>query len=83
MRTTLDVDDDVLAVAGKLAADRRITVDQVISDLAWNELARAHLIVRNGVPLLPKRGGVVTPELVEKLLDDIDLSDAGLQGPTA
>jgi hypothetical protein len=80
MRTTLDIDDDVLAVAGKLAADRRITVDQVISDLAWNELARAHLIVRNGFPLLPKRGGVVTPELVEKLLDDIDLSDAGLPG---
>jgi hypothetical protein len=82
MRTTLDIDDDVLAAAGKLAADRKTAVDQVISDLAWNELARAHLIVRNGLPLLPKRGAVVTPELIDKLLDDIDLSDAGLRGTT-
>jgi hypothetical protein len=83
MRTTLDIDDDVLAAAEKLAADRKTTVDQVISDLVWNELARAHLIVRNGFPLLPKRGGVVTPELIEKLLEDMALSDAGLQEPAA
>jgi hypothetical protein len=83
MRTTLDIDDAVLAAAEKLAADRKTTVNQVISDLAWNELARARLIVRNGFPLLPRRGGVVTPELIEKLLDEIDLTDAGLPGPTA
>lgn len=70
MRTTLEIDDDVLAAAKKLAAERRTTVGQVISDLAWNELARAHLIVRNGLPLLPKSGAVVTPELVEKLLEE-------------
>jgi hypothetical protein len=80
MRITLEIDDKVIAAAEKLAAERKITVDQVISDAAWNELARAHLIIRNGFPLLPKRGGVVTPELVEKLLDEADLSDAGLPG---
>lgn len=83
MRTMLDIDDEVFAAAKKLAADRETTVDQAISDLAWNELARAHLIIRNGFPLLPKSGGVVTPAFVEKLLDDIDLSDAGLPGSTA
>jgi hypothetical protein len=80
MRITLEIDDKVIAAAEKLAAERKTTVDQVISDAAWNELARAHLIIRNGFPLLPKRGGVVTPELVEKLLDEADLSDAGLPG---
>jgi hypothetical protein len=75
MRTMLDIDDEVLAAAEKLAGKRNTTLDQVISDAAWNELARAHLIVRNGFPLLPKSGGVVTPELVERLLEEADLSD--------
>ncbi|MBV8752897.1 MAG: hypothetical protein JO328_08560 [Hyphomicrobiales bacterium] len=80
MRITLDIDDLVVVAAEKLAAERKVTVDQVISDAAWNELARAHRIMRNGFPLLPKRGGVVTPEMVEKLLEEADLSDAGLSG---
>jgi len=78
MRVTLEIDDEVIAAAEKLAAERKTTVDQVVSDAAWNELARAHLIIRNGFPVLPKSGGVVTPELVEKLLEEADLSDAGL-----
>jgi len=80
MRVTLDIDDKVIAAAEKLAAERNTTVDRIISDAAWNELARAHVIIRNGCPLLPKRDGVVTPELVEKLLEEADLSDAGLPG---
>jgi len=32
--------------------------------------------------MLPNRDAIVTPEFVENLLDDIDLSDAGLPGPT-
>jgi hypothetical protein len=76
MRITLDVDDEVLAAAEKLAAERKTTVDQVISDAAWDDLARSHRIVRNGFPVLPKSGRVVTPELVEKLLEEAELSDA-------
>jgi hypothetical protein len=76
MRITLDIDDEVIAAAEKLAAERRTTVDQVISDAAWNELTRAHLIIRNGIPVFPKSGGVVTPELVERLLEEAELSDA-------
>jgi hypothetical protein len=80
MRITLDIDDEVLAAAEKLAAERKATVDRVISDAAWDELARAHRIVRNGFPVLPKSDRVVTPELVEKLLHEADLADAGLPG---
>jgi hypothetical protein len=80
MRVTLEIEDEVIAAAEKIAAERKITIDQVVSDAAWNELARDHLIIRNGFPLLPKSGGVVTPELVERLLEEADLSDAGLSG---
>jgi hypothetical protein len=82
MRITLEIDDEVIAAAEKLAAEHRTTVDQVVSDAAWNELARAHRTVRNGFPVLPKTGCVVTPELVEQLLDEADLADAGLPEST-
>jgi hypothetical protein len=38
MRTTLDIDDDVLLAAKELAAIRRTTAGQVISDLARQAL---------------------------------------------
>jgi len=80
MRITLEIDDLVVAAAEKLAGERKATVDQVISDAAWNELARDHRIIRNGFPLLPKGGGVVTPELVEQLLEEADRADAAIPG---
>jgi hypothetical protein len=80
MCVTLDINDEVVSAAETVAEERKTTVDQVISDAAWNELARAYRIIRNGFPVLPKGGGVVTPELVERLLEEADLSDAGLFG---
>ena len=82
MRIALEIDDEVIAAAEKLAKTRGTTVDQVISDAAQNNLGRAQPIIRNGFPVLPKTGRVVTPALVEKLLEEIDLSDAGLPGST-
>jgi hypothetical protein len=74
MRTTLDIDDDVLAAARELAVARKITAGQVISELARQALTRAFAdkppAYRNGFPVLPKRGGIVTPELIERLADD-------------
>jgi hypothetical protein len=76
MRTTLDIDEDVLDAAKNLAEVRKTTAGKVISELARQALQprktpkKFHL--RNGVPLLPfKRGGkVVTMELVNKLRDE-------------
>jgi hypothetical protein len=75
MRTTLDIDEDVLQAAKELAAVRGRTAGQVIS-----ELARAGLRppgraanVRNGVPLLPARAaGAARPtmKLVNELRDE-------------
>lgn len=56
MRTTLDIDEDVLQAAKELAAVRRLTAGRVISDLARASLEPARTDrTRNGVPLLPRR----------------------------
>jgi hypothetical protein len=81
MRTTLDIDDDVLVAAKERAAGERTTTGKVISDLARQALARpagGPLIKRNGFYVLPSRGGVVTSALVRRLELEADLQDAGL-----
>ena len=40
MRTTLDIDDDVLAASRELAARRRTSIGKVLSDLARPALRR-------------------------------------------
>ena len=75
MRTTLDIDEDVLEMARELAARRRTTAGRVLSDLARSALmlrARTPL-KRNGVPILTPRksAGLVTPEVVNRLRDDV------------
>ena len=58
MRTTLDIDSDVLQAAKELAEHRGTTAGKVLSELARKGLAprtRATATVRNGVPLLPRR----------------------------
>ena len=57
MRTTLDLDDDILQAAKELAQSRGMTAGRVISDLVRQAL-RGPLAAgptRNGVPLLPPR----------------------------
>jgi hypothetical protein len=75
MRTTLAIDDDVLAVAKELAAAERKSVGEVISLLARRALRPAEATggFRNGVPLLPVRPDAprVTSELVQQLRDEL------------
>jgi hypothetical protein len=73
MRTTLDIDNDVLAAAKELAFRQKTTVGKVISDLVRKALTQPsseQATWENGVLVLPKRGGVVTPELVEQLAEE-------------
>jgi hypothetical protein len=75
MRTTLAIDDDVLAAARHLAERERKSVGEIISTLARQGLTRGTRStrpVRNGVPLLPTRksGTPVTLELVNQLRDE-------------
>ena len=78
MRTTLALDDDILAAARHLAERERKTVGEVISALARQGLARTGVAAkpaRNGIPLLPRHRGAapaaaVTLELVNRLRDE-------------
>ena len=74
MRTTLDIDEDVLESAKELAARRGTTAGRVLSELARIALTpRASAVrKRNGVPVLPKQRGarIVTPEIVNRLRDE-------------
>jgi hypothetical protein len=56
MRTTLDLDEDVLQAAKELAAARGSTAGRIVSELVRKALAPPETgRVRNGVPLLPRR----------------------------
>ncbi len=74
MRTTLDVDEDVLQAAKELASQRGTTAGKVLSELARRALrpAPSSDSLRNGVPVLPARDGEepVTSETVARLLDE-------------
>jgi hypothetical protein len=74
MRTTLDLDEDVLQAAKELAAVRGQTTGQALSALARKGLQSSPPArVRNGVPLLPPRpAGSPRPtmKLVNELRDD-------------
>jgi hypothetical protein len=75
MRTTLAIDDDVLAAAKGIASMQGKSVGAVISALAREALApqSTNAASRNGVPLLPQRPGSspVTPQLVKQLRDEL------------
>ena len=74
MRTTLDLDEDVLQAAKELALARGTTAGKVISELARKGLVPARPArTRNGVPLLPRRAAGAprpTMELVNRLRDE-------------
>lgn len=76
MRTTLDIEEDVLQAAKELAEREGTTAGKVISALARRGLTTSGKktkplpATRGGVPLLPSRGEVVTLEHVRKLMDE-------------
>ena len=74
MRTTLDLDEDVLQAAKELAAVHRVTAGKMVSNLVRKALTPTGPVpkIRNGVPLLPHRPGsrIVTMKLVNELRDE-------------
>lgn len=76
MRTTLDIDDDVLRAAKELARRERKTAGRVISELARRALAASPEGVTREAKALygfrpfPRRGGIVTNELIDRLRED-------------
>jgi hypothetical protein len=76
MRTTLDIEEDVLFAAKDLARRERKTAGQVISELARKGLAGAEAGTAHepkaiyGFRPFPKEGRIVSNELINKLRED-------------
>lgn len=78
MRTTLDIDADVLTAAKELARAKNLTAGKVISELArkalTNKVPQTDAVnsKRNGFPILSSEGNLVTVEMVDKLIEAED-----------
>jgi hypothetical protein len=80
MRTTLDIDEDVLSAAKERARRENKTAGEVISELARSALTAPPLPKSSskasesrayyGLKPFPRRGGVVTNELIDRLRED-------------
>ena len=78
MRTTIDIDDDVLAAAKELARLQNVSAGQIVSRLVRQALAGTQNMVKPapqtgkaniGFRSFPSRGTVVTDEQVNLLRD--------------
>lgn len=72
MRTTLDIDDDVVAAARELAASERRSLGAVISELARSGLTPARVEAEGELPVIrvPTGTPALTPEMVRRALDE-------------
>jgi hypothetical protein avisC_06914 len=75
MRTTLEIDDKVLALARELARREDVSLGRAVSDLALRGMGGGSPVKgKRGVPLFIPPDGVpahvVTPELVEAYRDE-------------
>jgi hypothetical protein len=72
MRTTLNLDDDVVAAARELAAGERRSLGSVISALARQGLTPARVEADDDLPVIRVPAGTppITPEMVRRALDE-------------
>ena len=73
MRTTLDIDDDVLQAAKEIGVMRRRTAGQIISEYAREAMIPPDPCEeRNGVPIIHRRGPrrIITTADVKRLQED-------------
>jgi hypothetical protein len=79
MRTTLDIDDDVLLAVKELSKRQKKSAGSVLSDLARSSLTSTHNQVNDevteyGFPIIPKKSdSIVTVEHINRLLEESDL----------
>ena len=72
MRTTLELDDDVVAAARELAASERRSLGSVISELVRRGLTPARVESSGGLPVIRVPAGTppITAEMVRRALDE-------------
>ena len=74
MRTTLDIEDDVLEVAKSLAKHRRLSLGRAVSDLIRKSIQppAKRACTQNGLRVIARDSGSkpVTLDIVNKLRDE-------------
>ncbi len=72
MRTTLDLDDDVVSAAREIAAAQRRPLGSVVSDLVRRGLTPAEAETQDGLPVIrvPSGTPVITAEMVRRALGE-------------
>lgn len=71
MRTTLDIENDILLAAKELALRDKTTTGKIISELARKGLAsdQAGTRMKNGIRALASRGETITNDHIRRLID--------------
>ena len=80
MRTTVDIDDDVLLAVRKIAAKEKKTAGKILSEFtrlgllsgASNSSTQRPgeaFVMKNGIPILPSRGELVTTRRIERIME--------------
>ncbi|MBB3040454.1 hypothetical protein KM427_10475 [Nocardioides sp. LMS-CY] len=75
MRTTLDIDDDVLMVAKERARRERRSAGAILSELArqaLNDASDQAARADYGFRPLPSRGGLVTNTLIDEIAAELE-----------
>ncbi|WP_162826753.1 CopG family transcriptional regulator [Pseudolabrys taiwanensis] len=85
MGKTVQIDDDVMRAAEKIAAERGVSPGEVISEAARKVLAGhvtteergpAGSVLTNGWYVLPSRGSLpMSAEAIKQLIEDTELED--------
>jgi hypothetical protein len=72
MRTTLDLDEDVVLAARELAASERRSLGSVVSELARRGLTPASVSVEDDLPIIrvPAGSPPITADMVRRALDE-------------
>jgi hypothetical protein len=71
LRTTLEIDDDVVAAARELASNERRSLGSVISELARRGLTPARVDADGDLPTIRVPAGTppITPEMVRRAVE--------------
>jgi hypothetical protein len=72
VRTTLNLDEDVVTAARELAAAERRSLGAVVSELARRGLTPARVEADGDLPVVrvPAGTSAITPEMVRRALDE-------------
>jgi hypothetical protein len=72
MRTTLNLDDDIVIAAKEMATGEHRSLGAVISELARRGLTPGRIDVDGGLPVIsvPPGTPAITPEMVSRALEE-------------